>query len=406
MSETLRSPRTPLVRFLVAIALMGVVGGLYETTFSNYLKDVFAVGDAQRGVLEFPRELPGFLVTFVAGALAGFALNRTGAFAYLMVAAGLVGMAFVPGRFGALILFMMLWSTGAHLSMPVISSITLSLSTAEKRATWMGKMGAVAVSGTVVGAAAIAVLMRPGWLGFRSVYLIAAGIAVAAAVVIGTMGRVERHGAARRRAFVFKRSYWLYYILCAIFGARKQVFMTFGLWVIVKLFAREPSTIAKLWIVCSLLGLFVQPMVGRLIDRFGEMRMLFFDGLLLATVCGVYAIAGRYAGAGTHAESIALVVVMACYVVDNLAFSLSMARTTYLSKIVERHEDLPGGLAVGVSIDHAVSMSLPTLGGIVWAVYGFQYVFWGAMCVALCSSVASLFIRIPEPAAEMVAQEA
>jgi predicted MFS family arabinose efflux permease len=95
---------------------------------------------------------------------------------------------------------------------------------------------------------------------------------------------------------------------------------------------------------------------------------------------------------------------MAAYIVDQLAFAIGMARTTYLSKIVEKAEDLSGGLAAGVSIDHAISMTGPYFGTIVWQEYGFQYVFWASGLIALASGAASLFIRLPRRAIVVAAQ--
>lgn len=388
--ESAHLQRKRLWRFLLAVAFMGVVGGLFETTFNNYLAEVFNISAEARGQIEFPREMPGFLVTLVAGALASVVLNRAGAIAMFLVAAGLVGMAFSGGSLAAVILFMMIWSTGAHLSMPVNQSITLSLAGSGRRGARLGQMGMATVAGAIVGAGIIATVMRRGWISFQGAYLLAAVFALAAGVTVLSMGRVERPGQVRRTAFVFKRRYLLYYILSALFGARKQIFMTFGPWVLIRIFSRPAYTFANLWLIYSVLGLFARPLVGRLIDVWGERKTLVSEGTVVMLVCLTYAVAGRYAGSNA-----ALYAVMAAYVLDQMAFAMSMARTTYLSKIVERPEDLPGGLAAGVSIDHAVSMTVPLLGGLVWMKYGFEYVFWGAAVIAVVSSAVSLLIRLP-----------
>ncbi|MCD6405088.1 MAG: MFS transporter, partial [Planctomycetes bacterium] len=389
--ESAHLQRKRLWRFLFAVGLMGIVGGLFETTFNNYLADIFRISAEARGQIEFPREMPGFLVTLVAGALASVVLNRAGAIAMFLVAAGLLGMAFSGGSLTAVILFMMIWSTGAHLAMPVTQSITLSLAGSGRRGARLGQMGMASVAGAIVGAGIVATIMRQGWISFRGVYVLAAVFAVAAGITVLSMGRVERPGQARRTAFVFKRRYLLYYILSALFGARKQIFMTFGPWVLIRIFARPAYTFANLWLIYSVLGLFARPLVGRLIDAWGERKTLVSEGAVLMSVCLTYAVAGRYGESNA-----ALYAVMAAYVLDQLAFAMSMARTTYLSKIVERPEDLPGGLAAGVSIDHAVSMTVPLLGGLVWMRYGFEYVFWGAAAIAVASSTVSFLIRVPK----------
>lgn len=379
-----------LALLLVAVGIMGVMGGLYETTFNNYLDAVFGIGAERRGALEFPREMPGFLVTLVAGSLAGLALNRVGSVAMGLAAAGLVGLALAPGRFGVMAVFMVVYSTGAHLNMPTTDSMTLALATKGRQATRLGQVGAAGIFGGIVGAGFVALATKRGWVSFSGVYLVAAGCAALAGWVVLSMGKVEGHNQPRRKVFVFKKRYGLYYTLCALYGARKQVFMTFGPWVIIKIFAQQAYVIAYLWMAYSILGLFVRPLVGRLIDKWGEKRMLVAEGMILAVVCVTYAVAGK-----SPSSKGALFAVMAVYVVDQMTFAVTMARTTYLSKIVERPEDLPAGLASGVSIDHMVSMTLPILGGIVWAKRGFEWVFLGAAVVALASSAVSMTIRTP-----------
>ena len=331
-----------LKMLLVAVMFFGMVGGLYETTFNNYLADIFDIGTEQRGAIEFPREMPGFLVTLVVGSLAALALNRVGFVAMSLAAVGLVGLAFAPGHYGMMIVFMVIFSTGAHLNMPVQESITLSLAKEGKQATRLGQVGAAAIMGTIVGAGFVALAMGKGWVSFKGTYLIAACCAVAGAAVILTMGRVERHNQARRKVFVFKRRYSLYYGLCALYGVRKQVFMTFGPWVLIRIFDQRAQMIAVLWVAYSVVGIFLRPFVGRLIDKWGERRLLVSEGLILAVVCVTYAVAGTMPELKT-----ALYAVMGAYVVDQMCFAVTMARTTYLAKILERPEDISGGLFGG-----------------------------------------------------------
>ena len=382
--------RRKLTLMILAVAFFGAVGGLYETTFNNYLKEVYDISAQARSRLEFPREMPGFLVTVVAGSLVSLALNRVGYVAMALAAAGLVGMAFAPERFAVMAVFMVIYSTGVHLNMPTTDSLTLALSSKGRQATRLGQMGAAGIVGTIAGAGFVALAMRAGLVSFKGVYLVAACAALTAAVLLASMGRVERKDQPRRKVFVLKRRYALYYVLCALYGARKQVFMTFGPWVIIKVFDQPAYTIANLWLVYSVLGLGVRPLVGLMIDRWGERFALGLEGTILTAVCVTYAAAG-----GSPSSTAALYAVMAAYVVDQMCFAISMARTTYLSKIIETPEDLPAGLASGVSIDHLVSMSIPLLGGFVWAVWGFQYVFLGAAAVALSYALVSRLVKVP-----------
>ena len=72
-----------------------------------------------------------------------------------------------------------------------------------------------------------------------------------------------------------------------------------------------------------------------------------------------------------------------------------MARDMYLAKIAVRPEHVAPSLSLGVSINHAVSMSIPLLGGLAWIKYGHSAVFLGAAGVAAVMFVFSTLVRIP-----------
>jgi MFS family permease len=54
---------------------------------------------------------------------------------------------------------------------------------------------------------------------------------------------------------------------------------------------------------------------------------------------------------------------------------------------------------MGITIDHAVAMSLPVLSGYIWEAYGFRWVFLLAGLIALAGLFICLRIRVPQPAA-------
>ena len=72
-----------------------------------------------------------------------------------------------------------------------------------------------------------------------------------------------------------------------------------------------------------------------------------------------------------------------------------MARDIYLSKIAARREDIAPTLSMGVTINHAVSMSIPALGGLVWMRYGHDKVFFAAAGLALVMLFFTSRIRVP-----------
>jgi hypothetical protein len=85
--------RRNLAFFFAGIALAGTVSGITDTSFNSFLNDVYHLPDTLRGLVEFPRELPGFLVTFVYGALVLLPEHQLGVVSMLLVALGLAGLA-------------------------------------------------------------------------------------------------------------------------------------------------------------------------------------------------------------------------------------------------------------------------------------------------------------------------
>ena len=72
---------------------------------------------------------------------------------------------------------------------------------------------------------------------------------------------------------------------------------------------------------------------------------------------------------------------------DELLFSLSMARTTYLSRIVENKSEMVPTIGLGGKIDHIVSLAVPVIGGILWMKVGPWSVFAMAGLVAAITFV-------------------
>jgi MFS family permease len=380
------APQTPvrrnLVLFLVAMSLLSAAGGMYETTFNNYVSDAFRVSAAQRGALEVPRELPGLLTALMVAGLVLLAETRVAAIAAFATGAGLLALAWGQGQsWNTMLLALMVWSIGTHLIMPVRSSIAMELAHGAERGKRLGQISGVGVAASVAGCGIVWVLMRGAEHNYRLVFALGGVLALVAGVVLLAMRMPGAH--LTRQRFVWNRRYWLYYTLSFLFGARKQIFITFGPWVLIRVFGQKPVIFAQLWIVASVLGMLFQPMLGRAIDRFGERLVLMADALLIALICVGYGY-GHLLGN----RSLALGMLYSCFVLDQLLFGTGMARDTYLSKIAVRKEDVAPTLSLGVSINHLVSMSIPFAGGLLWMRYGHGAVF---ACAAVVAAIMFFF---------------
>lgn len=381
-------PRRNLILFVAAVVMTGAASGLYETVFNNYLDHTFRIGADLRGRLEFPRELPGFLTALFAGLLFFIPETWIGVLAALSIALGMIGLAEWGTSWTPMLGFLVLWSFGSHVSMPVRSSLGLTLARKEAQGRRLGQIAGAGTAATVIGCGLVWLIFRRAEDAYRVAFWAGGLMAAAGAVFYALMRMPGAH--LRRPRFVWRREYWLYYVLAVLFGARKQVFITFGPWVLVRIFEQPPHVFAQLGIAGALVGVVFQPWLGVLIDRFGERRVLMADSVCLLAVCMGYGLSDHI-----PSRSAAVWVLYACYVADMVLFGVNMARATYLSKIAVRREDVAPTLGMEVSINHIVSMSIPTLGGLAWMRWGHGSVFLGAAAVALLMLFFTSRIRVP-----------
>ncbi len=390
MRDFLASMPRDLRHALTATVFFGAASGIFMATLNNYLSDVHGLGAAARGWLEFPRELPGFLIMFVAGALLTFlSESQMASLAMVLTAAGAVGIGFFSPSTAAVVVFVTVWSLGDHIIFAVEGPIGLKLARHGKEGRRLGQFGGARNLGTIAGVGVVFVLAKLMGDRYDVFYGLAAACAVAAGVFYATL-KLWRDG-VRSKRLVFKKRYGLFYVISALFGIRKQIFLVFGAWVLVQLHDVPVSTIALLYFVASSLGVVMRPLLGEVIDWLGERTVLAVDELLLLAVCLTYAFSSKLLPAPYD-----LWLLYGAYVLDSVLFALRVARTTYLGKIAEDPADITPTIATGITIDHAVAMTLPVLSGYIWEAYGFQWVFILAAAIAVVGFFVCLQIRVPD----------
>lgn len=375
------------VLFLLAGAFLGFASGISDSTLNNYLNEVFKISPLQRGWIEFPRELPGLLVMFMAGFLFFLGDVKIAVVANLVGALGLLGIGFFAHSFNVLLIWLVLYSTGLHLYMPVSSSIGMNLSTEEDMGKRLGTLNSINTLGNVIGCIAVLV----GFGAFKISYNV--GFIVAGfAFIMAAMLTIRMHSEKpklQKVKFVFRKQYSLFYWLSILYGARKQVFITFAPWVLIKVFNQKVEVFAVLGIIGALIGIFFKPLVGKMIDIVGEKYILMGEAFTLIFISLGYAYLGQF-----RAQNFALYMAFGCYIIDQMLMAVGMARSTYIKKTILDPEDLTATLSTGVSLDHIISMSIPTLGGLVWTLYGYKYVFFGAAFIALINLISTSFVNV------------
>lgn len=367
------------VLFLLASAALGITQSIDTSFFNNFLNDSYHLTITQRTFLEIPREFPGFAVVFMTGLLFAFGDVRTAAVANLLGGLGALGLAFWSPEYLPMIGWLTVYSMGQHLFMPMSNSIGMNLATDGQMGRRLGQINSVSTAVFLVTSLSIAFLFRFIKIDYHLAFSFSAGAFFLSAVLILMMK--PHRGKRIGKRFVLRKEYNVFYGLNILFGARKQIFITFGPWVLIKVFGQSVATFAILSFIIAGLGIFFKPLIGHLIDNVGERFVLTGEAVSLIFICLGYAFTkGLFENIGL--ERITLYVICALFVLDQMLASVSMARATYLKKIALSSEDVSPTLSMGITIDHMVSMFVPWLGGFVWTVLGYEYVFIGGAAIA------------------------
>ena len=388
LSKLRLAPRQ-LVLFGMAVFAIGIGANIFESTFNNFLDERYMVTPFQRSFLEFPRELPGFLVVFVSAGLAFLCSRRLGAVTMLLSVAGVLLMGFAAPTYALMALWLFVYSMGQHMFFPLSSTIGMELASKGRTGRRLGQLNAVTNIAKILGGLLVVVGFRYLNFEFEHTFVIAAIVFGIASIFLFSMKRGEAQPA--KNYLRLHKEYRLYYGLVTISGARKQLFITFAPWVLVTIFNQPTQIIASLLLIGGVIGILFQPILGQAIDRFGERFVLTTEAVILVFICFGYGFAKS-----VFPENIAFLVVCGCYLVDQMIFSVGMARATYMKKIARESDHVQSTLTAGVTIDHVFSISAAILGGMIWNAYGFQYVFlFGALLATVNFFVAGR-VRVPD----------
>jgi len=380
-----------LVLFIIASFAVGMAASLVDSSLNNFFNDTFSLNGFQRSFLEFPREFPGVITLFVSAALWFLGSRRLGGVAMLLAAIGIFLIGFSSSSYLLMVVFLFIYSMGNHLFMPVATTVGMELASAGKTGRRLGQLNAIRNAATIVGSLIVFIGFKFLNFNYQTSFTIASVVFLVAAVLMFMM---QPRRSARPRTFLkLRKEYSLYYLLSVLAGSRKQIFITFAPWVIVTIFNKPTQTLATLYTIGGIIGILFQPFLGKAIDRFGERLVLTTEALTLIFVCLGYGFSRSILP-----ENIAFLVVCGCYLLDQMLFSVSMARSTYIKKIALDPADIQPALSAAVSIDHVFSIGVALLGGVIWNAFGFQYVFLLGVLIAAINFFVARHIRLPEPA--------
>ncbi|MHC6202868.1 MFS transporter [Breznakiellaceae bacterium SP9] len=386
--------------FLAALVLFGVSSGLYKGIQDNYLSELVNISKFERGIVEFFRETPGLLVVLILAWMYKLTESRIFKIGIALMTAGLIGILLSGPIKAVVVSFMVIFSFGEHIIMPVRSSISLDLARREQAGASLGITSSLSHVGNIAGYLIVVGLFwvfaqqgfeRKDLVQYKAVFAFAAVLMLAAALVSLAIRDTSSTVKPKRRRFYFAKKFKTYYLLEVFYGARKQIFITFAPYVLIREYGADTSLISLLLAICAICGTVLSPVIGKLIDRIGYKAVMVGDTLILIIVCLAYGFSHRI-----MPPNIAFIVVCVNYVLDSIISLASMASNVYVQSIAESQEELTATLSTGISVNHVISIFIALAGGYIWETMGVEVLFTLSTLLGLVNSIYAATIKIPK----------
>jgi hypothetical protein len=388
--------RRPLVLlFLMALA-MPIAFNTWAALLNNFVIDAAQFDGADIGLLHTVREIPGFFAIGVIAIIIFVGEQVLGLVSLILLGVATAVTAYFP-TLGGILTLTMLSSIGFHYYETVNQSLQLQWlpkADAPRILGWLMAMGSAA---TFVVYLVILLLWEPLGLTYNVVY-IAGGLVTVCLAIFAMIAYPQFEGPTpQNKRMVLRKRYWLYYALQFMAGARRQIFMVFAGFMMVEKFGYEVHELTSLFLINLMINMAIAPVLGRIVQRFGERRTLMFEytGLVIVFLAygGVY-----YLGWGAAIAAF-------LYVVDHIFFGLALALKTYFQKIADPADIAPTA-AVAFTINHIAAVALPVLLGLLWLVSPLLVFLIAAGMASVSLGLALLIPRHPAPGHETVFKHA
>jgi hypothetical protein len=371
-----------MLRFLAVMTASSMVGLQgYTILFNNFAVEVAGLDGQAVGVIQSVREVPGFLSLLAVFVMLVIREHRLSALsiALLGLGAGITGL--FPSYAGIAFTTLVM-SFGFHYFETTNQSLTLQYFSTGVSPLVFGRLRSLAAISSIFSGILIWVLGL--FLSYRGTFL-TIGIFVFVAGIWGLFQEPTHENITpQRQRMILKWKYSLFYFLTFMSGARRQIFMVFSMFLLVKVFHFSVREMTLLFIVNNLIAFVMNPLIGQAILRFGERSISSIEYIGVIIIFLTYALT----------DSKLLVSFM--FVVDSLLFNFAIAIRTYFQKLGDP-QDIASSMAVGFTINHIAAVFLPALGGFLWMI-DYRIPFFVGAALGVVSLVAAQWMRVPAKA--------
>lgn len=366
-----------MLKFLMVLTIAAAAGlQSWMILFNNFAVDVAGLNGQQIGVIGSVREVPGLLALLVVYVLLIVREHHLAALSIVTVGVGSIMTGFMP-TFSGLVISTLVLSFGFHYFETTNQSLTLQYFDKTRAPLVFGKMRSLSAAVNIAAGGSVFCL---GFIFDYKTIFILIGILVLSLGAWGfTQHPIDRHLPPQRQNMIVRRKYALFYFLTCMAGARRQIFVAFAVFLMVKEFDCSVVQVAALFVVNNIINYFLSPVIGRAIVRFGERKVLSLEYASLILV---------FIG---YAWTDSLFIVMLLYVADHIFYNFAIAIRTYFQKVADPGDIAPS-MAVSFTINHLAAVLLPVIGGALWMI-DYRIPFLAGAAMSAVSLIAVQWIR-------------
>lgn len=370
--------------------LLSAIGfGLYKGVLDNYMAEVVRMNELDRGITEFFREVPGLLLVLILAIFYRSSAEKMYKIGMVIMSIGMIMQACISPAKVLVILAIFIYSTGEHIQLGMKNTLSLEYSKEGHGGLALGYQNSIYQIGNLLGyiavIAAFAVVASVQL--FKPVFMVAAAFMVLAMIVSFQLTGKSITDKTKSR-FYFRKKFNKYYMLEVFYGARKQVFLTFGPYVLILFYGADAGVISLLFAISAIACFLLAPMVGKIIDRIGYKTVMIADTLILVIVCFFY-------GFAHHLFTMETAFIVCCinYILDSVISLASMASNVYVQDISDSKEEMRATISTGISVNHLITIFIALLGGWIWNVLGIETLFIISAILGLCNSAYAATIK-------------
>ena len=374
---------------LLSILITGLAAGLYRGILDNFLAEVVGMGEMDKGITEFFRELPGIALVLILAIFYMCSAETMYKIGALIMLVGMGMHAVLPATKVLTTLAICVFSLGDHIQLGMKSTLTLEYAKPGKGGAAQGVQSSVSQVGTLIGYFVIVLVFslitdnQPYRL-FFIISTLLIGVSTVCSMKLTGKSEADKN----KRRFYFHKKYTKYYMLEMFYGARKQVFITFGPYLLILFYGANAATISLLFAVSAITCFFAAPVVGRLIDKLGYKTIMVADTLLLVVVCFFYGFSHHL-----FPKDVAFIVCCINYILDAVISLGSMASNNYVQVLSDNADEVKATISTGVSINHVITIFIALFGGWIWQTLGIETLFVASAILGLCNSAYAASIK-------------